>query len=95
MFGKPVICSNAGGMAERVTDNVDGLHFEMGDPRALAAVIRRACTEDGLWQRLHAALAQPPTRTEMADGYLQLYRGNERQAAVGRPAASGIARRAR
>ena len=74
MFGKPVICSNVGGMAERVTDEVDGLHFEMGDPRALAAVMRRACTEDGLWQRLHAALPQPPTRAEMADGYLELYR---------------------
>jgi glycosyltransferase involved in cell wall biosynthesis len=75
MFGKPVICSNVGGMAERVTDEVDGLHFEMGDPRALATVMRRACTEDGLWQRLHDALPQPPTREEMADGYLRLYRG--------------------
>ncbi len=74
MFGKPVICSNVGGMAERVTDEVDGLHFEMGDPRALATVMRRACTEDGLWQRLHDTLPQPPTREEMADGYLRLYR---------------------
>lgn len=78
MFGKPVICSNVGGMAERVSDEVDGLHFEMGDPRSLAAVMRRVCTEDGLWQRLHDALPQPPTREEMADGYLQLYRTSDR-----------------
>ncbi len=77
MLGKPVICSNVGGMAERVSDEVDGLHFEMGDPRALAAVMRRACTEDGLWQRLHAALPQPPTRAEMAEGYLLLYRASD------------------
>jgi len=77
MFGKPVICSNVGGMAERVSDEVDGLHFEMGDPRSLAAVMRRACTEEGLWQRLHAALPQPPTRAEMADSYLRLYRASD------------------
>lgn len=74
MFGKPVICSNVGGMAERVSDDVDGLHFELGDPQALAAVIQRACTEEGLWQRLHDALPAPPTRAAMADGYLRLYR---------------------
>ena len=72
-FGKPVICSNVGAMAERVTDAVDGLLFEMGDPRALAAVMHRACTEDGLWQRLHDAIRPPPTRAAMADGYLRLY----------------------
>jgi glycosyltransferase involved in cell wall biosynthesis len=76
MFGKPVICSNVGGMAERVTDNVDGLHFEMGDPQALADVMRQACTEDGLWQRLHDALPQPPTRADMADGYLRIYQSD-------------------
>jgi len=74
MFGRPVICSNVGGMAERVRDEVDGLHFEMGDPRALAAAIRRACEEDGLWQRLHDALPEPPGRELMVEGYLPLYR---------------------
>jgi len=75
MFGKPVICSNVGAMAERVTDGVDGLLFEMADPRALAAVMQRACTEDGLWQRLHDGIQPPPSRASMADGYLRLYQG--------------------
>ena len=73
MFGRPVICSNVGGMAERVTHEVDGLHFEMGDPAALAATIKRACTEDGLWERLHESLPAPPSRAVMADSYLELY----------------------
>ena len=30
--GRPVICSNIGGMAEAVRDGVDGLHFPAGDP---------------------------------------------------------------
>lgn len=73
MFGKPVICSNVGAMAERVHDEVGGLLFEMGDPVALAAVMRRACTEEGLWQRLHDSLPEPPPRAAMAAGYLRLY----------------------
>jgi glycosyltransferase involved in cell wall biosynthesis len=73
MFGKPVICSDVGGMAERVADDEDGLHFVMGDPRALAACIQRAATEDGLWQRLHDNLPQPPARDVMGDDYLRLY----------------------
>src|SRR5260370_1273116 len=32
MFKKPVICSNVGAMADRVGDEVDGLHFEVSDP---------------------------------------------------------------
>ena len=73
MFGRPIICSNAGGMAERVTHEVDGLHFELGDPAALAQAIERACTEEGLWGRLHAAIPAPPSRAAMADGFLALY----------------------
>ncbi len=82
MFGKPVICSNVGAMAERVKDEENGLLFEMGDPIALAAVIRRACTEDGLWQRLHDAVSPPPARAEMAEGYLKLYRDGATPAAL-------------
>ena len=77
MFGRPVICSNAGGMAERVTHEVDGLHFELGDAAALAATIERACTEEGLWERMHAAIPTPPSRATMADGYLALYQREE------------------
>ena len=36
MHGRPVICSDIGGMAEKVTDGVDGLHFRGGDPEDLA-----------------------------------------------------------
>ena len=73
MFGRPVICSNAGGLAERNTHNVNALHFQLGDHRALAETIQRACTEDGLWDRLVASLPMPPAREEMVDGYLGVY----------------------
>ncbi len=73
MFGRPVICSNVGGMAERINNEVSGLHFEMGSSAALAQVIRRACTEEGLWDRLVAALPEPPARDTMLQGYRQVY----------------------
>ncbi len=75
MFGRPVICSNVGAMAERVTDEVDGLHFEMGDASALAQTLRRAATEEGLWDRLVTKLPRPPTRDAMVDGFRTLYDG--------------------
>ncbi|HYP64066.1 MAG TPA: hypothetical protein VEQ16_09265 [Acidocella sp.] len=42
--------------------------------RALAETMLRACTEDGLWDRLAAGIKPPPERAEMVDGYLQVYR---------------------
>ena len=33
-FGRPVICSDIGGMAEKVTDGVNGLHFRPATPPA-------------------------------------------------------------
>ena len=54
--GKPVICSNIGGMAEKVTDGVNGLHFRVADPVDLAETIRRAVSTPGLWETLQAGV---------------------------------------
>jgi glycosyltransferase involved in cell wall biosynthesis len=75
MFGKPVICSNRGGPGERITHDVDGLQFQLGDPRSLAETIRRAATEEGLWEKLRANLPEPPSRPQMARDFVALYRG--------------------
>ena len=54
--GRPVICSDIGGMAEKVTNGVDGLHFRAGDPRSLARALERATTTPALWESLHAGI---------------------------------------
>jgi glycosyltransferase involved in cell wall biosynthesis len=74
--GKPVIASNVGGPAERVTDGVDGLLFELGDARALAETMRRACTEPGLWDTLAAGIEPTASRADMVAGFMDVYRGN-------------------
>jgi glycosyltransferase involved in cell wall biosynthesis len=73
MFGKPVICSNVGAMAERVADEVNGLHFDMGDAASLARTLQRAATETGLWDKLVSALPMPPARDVMVEGYCTVY----------------------
>jgi hypothetical protein len=72
-------------MADRVADEVDGLHFERGDPAALARAIKRAATEPGLWKRLAGALPTPPSRSEMVEGFRRIYQasGEETPAVTG------------
>jgi len=54
--GRPVICSDVGGMAEKVTDGVNGIHFRVGDPVSLAAGIRLAVSSPDTWDRMRVAI---------------------------------------
>lgn len=54
--GRPVICSDIGGMAEKVSHSVDGLHFRTGDPRHLAEVMHEAASSPDLWHRLREGI---------------------------------------
>ena len=58
LHGRPVICSNVGGMAEKVQDGVNGMYFVRGNPGELARKIGIAVSTPGLWDRLHAGI--PP-----------------------------------
>jgi glycosyltransferase involved in cell wall biosynthesis len=59
MNGRPVICSDIGGMAEKVTDGVNGIHFIRGDHEDLANVLERAASTPGLWEELRAGIVPP------------------------------------
>jgi glycosyltransferase involved in cell wall biosynthesis len=63
---RPVICSDVGGMAEKVTDGVDGLHFRVGDAESLAMTIRRAVATPGLWERLRDGITPVHSMSEHA-----------------------------
>ncbi len=70
---RPLIVSGIGGMAEKVRDEVDGMHFRVGSPESLADKLCRALTEGDLWSRLsHAAPTPLDPRTSAAD-HLALY----------------------
>jgi glycosyltransferase involved in cell wall biosynthesis len=58
--GRPVICSDIGGQAEKVVDGVNGLQFRRGDPEALARALRRAAETPGLWEELREGIPERP-----------------------------------
>ncbi|MGU3495975.1 glycosyltransferase family 4 protein [Xanthobacteraceae bacterium A53D] len=72
MHRRPVIASGIGGMAEAVRDGVDGLHVLPGDAADLAGIMRRCAEDPGLWRRLSAATAPPPSIDAVAGRYLAL-----------------------
>ena len=72
--GRPILASNLGGMAEKITDEVDGLHFRSGSPEDLVDCMTRALTEPKLWDRLRGGIKRPLTHVECAQTHLELYR---------------------
>ena len=83
---RPVICSAIGGAIELVQDGVNGLHFPVGDAASLAAAMRRAIEEPGLWQHLVNHITAPVTIDDSASRHLDLYR--ELLSAPARPMAA-------
>ena len=57
---KPVVVSNLGGMAEMVTQDVDGLNFRVGDPIDLAKKIQYILDNRDVLPRLASAI--PPVK---------------------------------
>ena len=62
--GIPIICSNIGGMAEKVTDKENGLHFEVGSSKDLAKVILTLTDNHKLINYLKAHIPSVKTISE-------------------------------
>lgn len=69
--GRPVIASGIGGMAEKITDGVSGLHFRVGSASDLKRVMQTAANPE-VAERLRANLPQPIDQVTMAQNYLDL-----------------------
>ena len=72
--GRPVLCSDIGGMAEKVTHGVDGLHFAVGQPESLARAIAALVADPALLAQLAAGVGRRRTPDEALDAHLRLYR---------------------
>ncbi|WP_448192682.1 glycosyltransferase family 4 protein [Azospirillum sp. sgz301742] len=81
--GRPVICSDIGGMAEAVTDGVNGVHVRAGDILALANRMVAVIESDGVWEELRQGLPSSRSIQECADEHKALYQksGSRRRAA--------------
>jgi glycosyltransferase involved in cell wall biosynthesis len=74
--GRPVICSNVGGMAEKVQPGVGGLHFRVGSSSDLASQLEYAATHSQEWEALCTTLPTPPLIEETVERLLAAYSGN-------------------
>jgi glycosyltransferase involved in cell wall biosynthesis len=73
MAGLPVICSNIGGMAEKVTDRVNGLHFRVGDHFDLLDRIIELADSPELYSQLLEGIPQIYSEQQMATDLHELY----------------------
>ena len=71
--GRPVICSDIGGMAEKVRDGVDGLHFRRNDAFSLAGAFETAATSPRLWKGLREGIREPHAMDTHVARLLDLY----------------------
>jgi glycosyltransferase involved in cell wall biosynthesis len=87
--GTPVVASQAGGMAELVNHDVDGLVFPLGDADGLRVQLQRLCDEPNLVARLQAgARGRPPSAID--DEMRTLFAWYEEAAASMPPSSSNI-----
>ena len=71
--GRPVVCSDIGGMAEKVTDGGNGFHFPVGNARALAALLAGLLADPERLGRATVAAAAP-TGSGPLSQHIALYR---------------------
>jgi glycosyltransferase involved in cell wall biosynthesis len=72
-YGRPVICSDIGGMAEKVKNGVTGMHFHARNPAALAAIMKRCVQEDSLWNKICGNLPVPMTIEASVQTHVQVF----------------------
>jgi glycosyltransferase involved in cell wall biosynthesis len=58
---RPIICSDIGGMAEKVRDGIDGFHFRAGDPRSLAELLATLGRAPERLQAMQSTMGRPPS----------------------------------
>ncbi|WP_431272710.1 glycosyltransferase [Dankookia sp. P2] len=70
---RPVICSDIGGMAEKVRNGLDGFHFQAGSAFSLAALLGGLASEPQRLLALQQSMAVPPTIAETGAAVRDLY----------------------
>jgi len=80
---RPIVCSDVGGMAEKVRDGVDGIHFRRGDAFSLARAFETATASPSLWRQLREGIEEPYPMEEHVEKLLGMYGSLvERQGAI-------------
>jgi glycosyltransferase involved in cell wall biosynthesis len=70
---RPVLCSDIGGMAEKVRDGVDGFHFRAGSAHALAELLRHLDKNRERIAEVVQTMRMPTPAVQIAEEHLALY----------------------
>jgi glycosyltransferase involved in cell wall biosynthesis len=74
LHGRPLITSDIGGMKEKVTDGVNGIHFRVGSAEDLADKLTQVLQDEAVWERLRDGAPTPLSHADAAGQHLALYR---------------------
>lgn len=72
-FGRPVLCPDIGGMAEKVQPGIGGYHFRARDSVSLASLIKKVVADPGLFDQLQENLPSYHSIAEITSEHIQLY----------------------
>lgn len=72
-YGVPVLCSNIGGMAEKVEHGVTGLHFQVGRADSLADQIEWIVRNRDLWSEFPGNIKQTYNSNSDFDEHVEVY----------------------
>ena len=70
---RPIVCSDIGGMAEKVRDRIDGFHFPVGDSLALASLLLRLVRNPGELAHVRESMAKPASAGEIGARHARIY----------------------
>ncbi len=70
---RPVLCSDIGGMAEKVRDGIDGFHFPVGNSLALAALLLTLAESPSMLSGVAETLRSPAPVEDTLERYAQVY----------------------
>jgi glycosyltransferase involved in cell wall biosynthesis len=80
---RPLICSDIGGMAEKVRNGLDGFHFQAGNAWSLATLLRRLADDPAQLAALQPRLAVPLSLQQTVEMNLAVYTADRRDIAAG------------
>jgi glycosyltransferase involved in cell wall biosynthesis len=79
---RPVICSDIGGMAEKVRDGLDGWHFRVGSVPALVALLKRLSANRSEVASVAETIQQPLAAVSVVAEHFEMFAHSRREATV-------------
>jgi glycosyltransferase involved in cell wall biosynthesis len=70
---RPVICSDIGGMAEKVRPGIDGFHFRHGSAQELGYLLKTLHADPALLAGIRRTMRAPAPASDLVARHLALY----------------------